>query len=647
MRIGALVFFLIIGLFGYAQRPFTRAGRSSEQSTGRRSIVDDSTKQVYGPETVEFTTEYLIKNNFVHLYENPDTTVYQREKYDRVDDADRRFQSLGFLGSPLFDLEFDLGRHPGRISGIQGYDHYFRRADQLKYYDTKSPFMNMWATLGGDNRTKIDFAYSRNVNPHWNIGFDMNRITADKQIGLEQTGDRQTESVGFDFYTYYNNEEKPFQIGFSFISLNHQIADIGGVYVADDFTIPDLYLYQDAETWLQDAQSVDKRSRFHIYVQYDLVSGLETYFETDYSNQRYSFSNTSSSTGSTRFEDFFPGMALINDTLINEYTEYSDWTNEAGIKGTIKGAFYRLYVKHRSLVYSPKYLIETSLGETYGGAYLRFDWKNKFSVVGRGEISNEGAYHLEGKISSKISEVVYTSQLALPSFLVQNYSGNFHNWVNRFNLTFSNKINGKLNLKWKIFEFEPEVSLMTRSNMIVMNVDDQTPIQLPKTILINRYGGKISMNLLRGIDFLGMNENEYIRLENRGVFQSDFGEGDKYLRFPAFRYSGRFFWRGEWFQNAVPIEFGVDVNYRSAFYGNSYSPVFSRFYVQNDFRLDAYTTIDFFINMKIGNLRAYLKWVHLNQQPNDGYMVTPFFPGQQRVFDFGVQWLFIRLNGYK
>jgi hypothetical protein len=50
--------------------------------------------------------------------------------------------------------------------------------------------------------------------------------------------------------------------------------------------------------------------------------------------------------------------------------------------------------------------------------------------------------------------------------------------------------------------------------------------------------------------------------------------------------------------------------------------------------------IDLFINMKIRNFRMFFKWTHFNQQVNDGYMVTPFFPAQRAIIDFGAQWIF-------
>lgn len=615
------IFLMVVSLVGWSQ--------------DRKKIVDDSTKQVYGPKTVEMTNERLIKNNIDSLYTHPDTTVYQREFFDFADTQNRRFQSLGFFGSPSHDLEYDLPSHPGRTLGINGYDRYFKDAEEINYYDTKSPFMDLGVVLGGQNRSIIDFGFSRNVNPNLNVGFDIYRITADKQIALERDGDRQTQSANFDIYAHYRDEAKPYEIAFSFATLKHQVSDFGGVDVPDNPATADFYLYKDSDTQLVDARTVDRRSRVHLFHQYRLGSGFQAYHQANYTTQQYKYSDPASN--QTKYLAFYPQTRY--DTATSELSKLSDFTNEVGLKGDIKGAFYRFYAKHRALIYNTTFQLEQTQGESYLGTYLRFDWKDKFSVSAQGEISDEGAYQLEGKLESDLAVLSYTSQRALPSFVSQSYDGNHHQWNNSFNPIFSNRIKGELNLKWNVFEIAPRVSFMSRSNHIYMDESAELQ-QISSTLLVNTVGGSVSFNLLRGTNFFRFHENEYFRFENTVTLQTMTGPASDVLRAPDLRYHGRFFWRGDWWQNAVPVEFGVNLFYRSAFFAYGYDPVLSQFRVQNDLELQDYMSIDFFVNMKIRSLRAYVKWVHINQQVNDGYMTTPYYPGQKTIIDLGIQWLF-------
>lgn len=595
-------------------------------------LTDDSTKLVYGPHTVKFTSESMIKNNLDDRYSHPDTTVYLFEKYDIVDRMNRSFQSLGFLGSPLFDLSYGLPEEPGQLFGFSAYDKYWRSIDDIKYYDTKSPFMDVSVTLGGQRRSKIDFAYSRNVNEHWNLGFDLNRITADKQIGAEALGDRSVESASFDIYTHYENEEKPYAVTFSYTSLKHQVADIGGVLVAENATRADYFQYSTSDTQLDDAQTIDQRNRIHVYHQYKLGSGFQLYHQADVTNQSYSFTDFSTDDIGDKYANYYPQFLLNTDTT-QERAYYRSVVNEAGLKGDIKGAFYRFYAKRRVLSYDYKEALEVRRGENYVGTYLRFDWKNKFAVIGNGELSDVGAYQLKGQLKSTLLSVSYTSMRSLPSFIVESYSGNHHEWDNTFKPTFSNHLEGSLLLKWLGIEVKPMLRIKTVNNLIYFN-SDQEPAQVNGALLMNQAGGSLAFNFFR------TNADEHFRVENQAHVTQVSGAERSVVRLPALLYSGRLFWRGLWFQSAVPVEVGADVYVRTSYMGNQYSPVINQFYLQNDLNLDAYTAVDAFINMKIRSLRATFKWTHVNQRANDGYFATPFYPGQKAIFDFSVTWLF-------
>jgi len=598
-------------------------------------IVDDSTKNIYGAYTTFYTSERFIKNNLPEPYTNPDTSVYLFEKYSRVDASNRQFQDLGFLGAPILNQRYDLPVESGRTFGFTGYNHYFKTVDDIKYFDTKSPFMSVGVIFGGQNRSKIDFGFSRNVNENWNLGININRIAADKQIARVAEGDRAAESSAFDLYTHYKHPKVPYELAFSIARLKHEVADIGGVLIEDGAPRADFFLYQDAVTQLENANSRDQRSRLHFYQQYKIGSGFQIYHQFDRTTQEYKYFDSAED---DRYDDFYPSFILDEDTT-NEMSTFSSTVNEGGLKGEIKGAFYRFYVKYRSLIYDTKYLIEESVGETFAGAYLRFNWRDKFAVIGNGELSNEGFYKLEGELSSDVLALSYISSRSAPSFQSQQYSGNYHLWSNSFDPVFSNSIKGELNLKWNIFTIQPRASITTISNFVYMN-ETQISTQATEGIVISRVGGKLSMEFLRGSSLFGMNENEAFIFESDLVISTVTGGAADAIRLPTARYSGRFFWRGTWWSDAVPIEIGADLYSWTSYFANAYDPVTSQFYLQNDLRLEQYVAIDVFVNMKVSNLTTFVKWTHVNQPTGDGYMSSPYFPAQKSITELGIRWLF-------
>ena len=69
-------------------------------------IVDDSTRNVYGPKTTLFTTEKDILNNTV-AYQTLDTSIYLFERQSFVEKSGRRYQDLGNLGTALFPIFYE------------------------------------------------------------------------------------------------------------------------------------------------------------------------------------------------------------------------------------------------------------------------------------------------------------------------------------------------------------------------------------------------------------------------------------------------------------------------------------------------------------------------------------------------------------
>ena len=140
-------------------------------------IVDDSTQLVYGPETTSFTTEAQVLNNQVK-YQTVDTSIYKFERKSFYNQSGRKFQDLGNFGTALFPIFYTPQKLIGRSSGFNAYSRYAFQPEEIKYYDTKSPFIELQVYLGGGNRNLVDIGFSRNVNENWNLGFDMRKITA-------------------------------------------------------------------------------------------------------------------------------------------------------------------------------------------------------------------------------------------------------------------------------------------------------------------------------------------------------------------------------------------------------------------------------------------------------------------------------------
>jgi hypothetical protein len=135
-------------------------------------------------------------------------------------------------------------------------------------------------------------------------------------------------------------------------------------------------------------------------------------------------------------------------------------------------------------------------------------------------------------------------------------------------------------------------------------------------------------------------KHEGFHFENEAYVTEVSGNTSSNIRVPTLFYTGRFFYRGWWFEETVPVEVGFNIHARTGYFANQYDPVTQQFYVQDDVKVNRYYTIDPFINLSIEKVRIFVKLTYINQPARDGYFVTPFYPGQKRSIDFGVRWIF-------
>lgn len=593
-------------------------------------IVDDSTELVYGPETTLIIKEIDIKNNFP-VERHPDTLMYDTERFTWTDRLRDYYQDLGNSGTAMYPVFPQANEMIGRTAGYNVFDPYMADPEDMNYYDTKSPFMDLKVVFGGGSRSIADFNFSRNVNENWNVGFDIYRITSDKQIGYAGQGDRNVVGTTFDIYSYYKHSKLPYTMIVNLANMSHNVEETGGILIDSDAPAEEFFQYQDAEIRLEEARTYDKRLQGHLYHQFQLANQLQVYHQLDLAKKRFGFSDAND--GGDLFTGFYKQF-LIDPDSTYENTIFTETVNEAGIKGDLANLFYRLYIKSRILDLEYLYYDPTTGEvETYLGGYARFDWKEKFNVEAMAEFLQSGEYKLTGKINSDLIFGSYKSILAKPSFLAENYFANNHEWHNSFRSTFTNEITGGLNVKTKNIRIRPSGRILTLNNFIYFD-QEINPQQADAAVLYS-LGGNFDLTFYT--DFA---RKEGFHFENE-VFYSELSGGDaSKIRLPKLFYNGKAYWSGFVFSNTMGLELGVDMHAKTAYQALTYAPEIQQFYLQDDFTIDAFLAIDAFLIIRVDKLRAFVKFTHVNQPTDGGYFVTPYYPGEQRMIGLGARWLF-------
>ena len=626
MRYLFIVIILFRSFIGFSQQD-TRGGNVQDRISNKenmRTLLDDSTKVIYGMKT----TSYLLKDDYLDgdtIFLTLDSSLHNLEKISIFEMNNMKYQNLGNIGTPLFDM-FNFNPNSFSISsGFNSLNPYFKESSLIKFYDTKSPFIDLELFFGGNGRSKVDFLFSRNINKNWNIGFDIHRISADKQIGATKTkGDKNINSSLFKFNVYHISKNKKLSFYSNIVSFNHQILGTGGVNILVDSLPLDFFLYNDFEIRLKDIENLEKRKKINSYIDYKIINGLKIYNDLIYGTQNLYYDDLNISENFDYYENFINSNLLTSDSF-----KLKSFSNRFGIRGSIKKIKYNVFANYKLLNYNYTNSEKTAINEFYLGGKLKYD-NNKFKVLGEVNLKTSGDYRFNGLLKNNIFTFSYSSGLYEPSVFQNHYSGNHFFWKNDFNSTFVNQLKANFKIDKKNIYFSPSISLITIDDYIYLS-QERIPLQNPSLLSINQIGINFNISLFDGIVNL---DNEY--------FYSIYSESaKKIVNTPKSHFYSKLYYKNKWFKNSVPVQFGVNVYYRSKYFGNGYEPILQSYFVQNSFELENNLRYNLFFSMQVNNLRLFLKMTHFNQFDRyDGYFVTPFYPAQKKVLDLGLKWYF-------
>ncbi|WP_147407361.1 putative porin [Reichenbachiella sp. MSK19-1] len=587
-------------------------------------IIDDSTKLVYGPTSTRYITIGDLKHSDT-LYHIMDSSIHNMENFELHRTSVIDYQSLGNNGTALKPVYYQIPTTIGSTTGFSAFEPYVKKVEDFKYYDSKSPFINLHVAIGGKGRSMVDFSFSRNINPQWNVGFDIYHVSSEKQIGTSSIRENQVKSTAADFYAFYRSKNRKYHAMFHAYTNDQVILETGGI--TEDTPVKEYYEYQDANIYLQNSQSFDKRGRLFLYHQYSLKPFFELYNTIERTNTNNQYTDTPLTQSIT---DGYYDQILIRTDSTEDASNMIETKIEAGIKGRVADRiFYSAYVKRRDMSFKYRY-IEPFTGEyeNYLGGDMKIHLTDKYLVGGEIEAMDEGNYYFKGFFENNFLRASYTSSLYEPAFMTERYFGNHYEWSNSFNSTLANSIQGSLFYALPFLYLEPSVDISTVDEYVYFDYD-KMPNQSSSPIFINKYTAKANLTLWK-----------HIHLDNRLVWNNVSGDGANAMRMPDWNYFGKVYYENIVFNDFMQFEIGFDLRWQSAYFAKAYDPITQQFFLQDDFEMPSYFTADLFFVMKANDLTFFFNWIYLNQARDSGYFTSPYYPGQRRAIDLGVRWMF-------
>ena len=630
LTIVAFIFPLMQGL-SQDKEPKSRIGSK---------VVDDSTKNIYGPKTSKWITEKDLFENRNH-YQPIDTSITNYHRWTYVQKYNNFYKDLGNVGTALNSIFPLIYSTIGVSTGYTVYEPYYK-SEELKYFDTKSPYTRMYIVWGGNGRAGTRVEFSRNISPRWNFGFDYHPLLVDKQVQRKGKGDRQTVSHYMDAYMAYRTNNDKYSILVNYRRIRHRVYENGGVNVTKppDSTYKSLF-EKNVSPKLKAANSIEQHNNFHYFHQYKVGKALQVYHKGDKGKQYNLFKDDKSQDGT--YYDHYEKKLGKDSVLIKDSVKFSYWQNEFGIKGNANKIFYDFYYKIRSYHFSYKYLSPDSLAlnpkaqEKYVGAKMIYSFDSISAVTGWAEYLLDGNYRIEGELNTKWIDASVKRLLSKPGFVQNAYRGSFDYWNNNFSNVQTDHAFAFLKANLGPLFISPGFTYTAYQNYIYYVKRNGLPTVDQLVLPTQSKGNQILISPELRMDFTFFKSFHF---RPQVIYSKLVKNDDNALRIPEVFINTQFAFEDHLFKNNIQVQIGMDVHWHSAYNALGYDPAIQQFYVQNDVITPAFPLVDVFLNGKIKTGKFFIKYHNIVQLFTlSGYLPTPDYPGQRNILDFGFELL--------
>jgi hypothetical protein len=626
----------------------TLAQEDAPQRRKGSRIVDDTTKQIYGPNTSRYFYEQDVFFNRLTYYPI-DTLIRNFHRFDYVQRHQNLYQDLGVIGTAIRPIFYQAPEVIGRRSGHHVYDLYWD-TEPVLYYDTKSPYTNMRVILGGKGRSITRATFSRNINPRWNFGFTYRGVLIDKQILRRGKGDRIVRGNYYDAYTAFQSKDSTYRLFANIRRSFHRVEEFGGVRLAEG-TPFEISAFADvnAQPWLTNAESNDLRTNYHLFHQYEVGKALQVYHVAD----RYKQKNNYLDLRTRDTDAFYDFTEILGRDSVRDVSKFKAVRNEVGIKGNLAKLFYNGYyaIRHYSY-YNNKFNPDTAThitfdslkeigiepigNESYLGGRMALVLDSIGEVSGAIEVT-EGRYRVQGAIKSKWFEARLTQMKYAPGFVEQAYRGAFDSWNKKFSDIQSTQFNGFLHYRSRVFNISPGLTFTRLNNYVFYKKTTSeagkqqvNPLQSSGSQVIASPEVSLSLTFFR-----------HITLSGQAIYTRLIENADGAITIPELMVNGQLSYSNIFFNGNLDMHGGAEVHWKSDYKPMGYDVAARQFYIQDEFTNPAFPIFDLFFNAKIKRGRVFFKYHNLIQAfTKSGYLPTPYYPGQSQVFEFGFDWSF-------
>ncbi|WP_316823332.1 putative porin [Pedobacter gandavensis] len=623
---------------------------------------------------IRYTTLKLTKDSIQTL--PLDTTLAGFQNFSMIAQPRRPTVGTGNLGLAAMPMLFEPSKTIGFDAGFHSLDFYAIGQDDIKYYQARTPYTNLYFISAGETEAIFKVTHSQNIKRNWNIGANYNRIGANGYYP-RQRGDH----LNADIFSWYQSPNKRYNLwvaaifntlkarengsiyndniygknnnsfGLDHLSEGVRLTDAGHIYRSNSFMIKQTYFVGRIDSLAQEIS--DK-----------ILPTNKIAYTFKYNTNAYTFHKTS-------LDDHTaipPGIADLSFTY--DSTRYMNVQNEfmysfflrgkgnSIIKNELKldaGIRHDFYKYHQGVYYPDKIATYYNYNSTFqnitllGSAGYRFsnriDLNLDLQQIFQGRNIGDFLYEAKSNVllSRSVGRIVLGGyfQNKSPEEIYNRYFGNHYNWKKDFNRTKTINLSFKyLNEK---LNFEAGAEYFRISDYLYFTAAN--PKQLP---LDSTFYAELANNIepaqLNAVNLLKITVGKKLKfgkfnLDSYLVYQKT--DEPNILRTPELYAFASFFFDHTFFK-ALKTNVGFDIRYNTAYKNYSYSAPAGQFYVGQPTVFESTPIVDVWLKASLRKANVFVKTDYANQGLfSKGYYSVNRYPMMDRVLvKFGVSWSF-------
>ena len=583
--------------------------------------------------------------------------------------------ALGGLGQSSQAINwFDRNQDKDFIFA-RSYDAYTARAENVPFYNCKTPFSNLTYSESGQKRYReehFELIHTQNIDPSTSLNitykarstmglYDWQRTKNHAlSVGFAHTGKRYSVHAA-----YMNNRidarenggvvgewaiaDTTFEMP-SGVPMRLASAEAENKYRNNAFVLKQAYAIPLQRVTEYDFSIADLSA---VYIghqlEYSTWSKVYTDKRATYKNLHGKYNEETGKWESVDGLEYYDNWYIdptksrdsISERLLSNkfYVQIQPWDRN-GVISTIDAgvgidlhtySYLRLEDYLRGKVTKDKRTSWYMYGGT-GGTIKRYaDWgvKAKYYPSGYrgGDFSMDGDITLRAYIRELplILSGRFKQEFRSPAYWHENLFSNHYVWFN----SFDKESETRFEVNFSVPSIALELGLWqgVMSNMIYYDGSSRVRQHSDIVSLTSLYARKD----FRVVGF---------HFDHRALVQ--FSSDESVLPVPALSAYLSYYYEFWVKRDVLRVQLGVDGRYNSSYYAPSYNPALSAFFNQREVRVGNYPYLDAFLSAKWKRMRILLKYQHVNQGlfGNGEYFQVARYPLNPRMFKLGISWSF-------